>query len=236
MPRPAMAKVCCWPIMRVHNNSRGCRYSGAVLIARISRRRSFCCTCWNWPPATGPLLNRRRWRTGMKPVAVVTWIPSRCCCCGLKPCSRGLTLCCCVWMMCITLEMTAAGNYWCACWNCCRSASVWYWPAVTYPARWAVCIYCPGCTGYPPPYRSEEHTSELQSRPHLVCRLLLDKKNYIRINLLEVILCFSMQSFDLDFRDLYIDYLTASCDLLSLLLYVAEKLMDDWAHWCTALV
>src|SRR3989442_6414887 len=27
-------------------------------------------------------------------------------------------------------------------------------------------------------YRSEEHTSELQSRPHLVCRLLLEKKNY----------------------------------------------------------
>src|SRR3989442_6479094 len=25
--------------------------------------------------------------------------------------------------------------------------------------------------------RSEEHTSELQSRPHLVCRLLLGKKN-----------------------------------------------------------
>src|SRR3989442_9922341 len=30
-------------------------------------------------------------------------------------------------------------------------------------------------------YRSEEHTSELQSRPHLVCRLLLEKKknNYL---------------------------------------------------------
>src|SRR3989442_1894240 len=28
----------------------------------------------------------------------------------------------------------------------------------------------PGCS------RSEEHTSELQSRPHLVCRLLLEKK------------------------------------------------------------
>src|SRR5215813_15056074 len=28
-----------------------------------------------------------------------------------------------------------------------------------------------GCTD-----RSEEHTSELQSRPHLVCRLLLEKK------------------------------------------------------------
>src|SRR3989442_6746602 len=26
--------------------------------------------------------------------------------------------------------------------------------------------------------RSEEHTSELQSRPHLVCRLLLEKKQY----------------------------------------------------------
>src|SRR5436305_9217867 len=26
------------------------------------------------------------------------------------------------------------------------------------------------------PPRSEEHTSELQSRPHLVCRLLLEKK------------------------------------------------------------
>src|SRR5687768_18185582 len=27
--------------------------------------------------------------------------------------------------------------------------------------------------------RSEEHTSELQSRLHLVCRLLLEKKNYV---------------------------------------------------------
>src|SRR3712207_8481612 len=34
----------------------------------------------------------------------------------------------------------------------------------------------------PPPYqskvRSEEHTSELQSRQYLVCRLLLEKKTY----------------------------------------------------------
>src|SRR5690554_7333295 len=28
--------------------------------------------------------------------------------------------------------------------------------------------------------RSEEHTSELQSRPHLVCRLLLEKKNHTK--------------------------------------------------------
>src|SRR5690554_7013875 len=41
------------------------------------------------------------------------------------------------------------------------------------PVRWF--------TGVPSPVknpgdRSEEHTSELQSRPHLVCRLLLEKK------------------------------------------------------------
>src|SRR3989442_10029229 len=30
-------------------------------------------------------------------------------------------------------------------------------------------------------WRSEEHTSELQSRPHLVCRLLLEKKKFIYI-------------------------------------------------------
>src|SRR3989442_10708571 len=32
-----------------------------------------------------------------------------------------------------------------------------------------------------PGKRSEEHTSELQSRPHLVCRLLLEKKNTIQL-------------------------------------------------------
>src|SRR3712207_7126282 len=30
----------------------------------------------------------------------------------------------------------------------------------------------------PPPRRSEEHTSELQSRQYLVCRLLLEKKKH----------------------------------------------------------
>src|SRR2546429_5104354 len=33
------------------------------------------------------------------------------------------------------------------------------------------------------PSRSEEHTSELQSRLHLVCRLLLEKKKYLVIPL-----------------------------------------------------
>src|SRR5258708_30306771 len=37
--------------------------------------------------------------------------------------------------------------------------------------------------GHPPPIpRSEEHTSELQSPDHLVCRLLLEKKKLINTN------------------------------------------------------
>src|SRR3712207_8162827 len=32
-------------------------------------------------------------------------------------------------------------------------------------------------------YRSEEHTSELQSRQYLVCRLLLEKKNNITLSI-----------------------------------------------------
>src|SRR3712207_7928281 len=34
----------------------------------------------------------------------------------------------------------------------------------------------------PEPSRSEEHTSELQSRQYLVCRLLLEKKKHITLN------------------------------------------------------
>src|SRR3712207_8728266 len=33
-----------------------------------------------------------------------------------------------------------------------------------------------------PRFRSEEHTSELQSRQYLVCRLLLEKKQYVPIH------------------------------------------------------
>src|SRR5437660_4146626 len=52
-----------------------------------------------------------------------------------------------------------------------RSRWSW-WSASMDPARrprsasWPICFA-----------RSEEHTSELQSRGHLVCRLLLEKKN-----------------------------------------------------------
>src|SRR2546428_10070053 len=37
------------------------------------------------------------------------------------------------------------------------------------------------CGRAPPGIRSEEHTSELQSRSDLVCRLLLEKKNNRRL-------------------------------------------------------
>src|SRR5690625_7034953 len=49
--------------------------------------------------------------------------------------------------------------------------------AILSSAIWIICL-----TISPPTFplsraRSEEHTSELQSRGHLVCRLLLEKKN-----------------------------------------------------------
>src|SRR3712207_8706190 len=49
---------------------------------------------------------------------------------------------------------------------CCRAAATW-------PARPVRPVPFRTRTGV----RSEEHTSELQSRQYLVCRLLLEKKN-----------------------------------------------------------
>src|SRR5690606_40983154 len=49
------------------------------------------------------------------------------------------------------------------------------WPV---PPRTGGSDPCRGCG--PPPRRSEEHTSELQSRENLVCRLLLEKKKHTR--------------------------------------------------------
>src|SRR3712207_8282562 len=37
-----------------------------------------------------------------------------------------------------------------------------------------------------PPTRSEEHTSELQSRQYLVCRLLLEKKKYNKLTMQDI--------------------------------------------------
>src|SRR5690348_18217085 len=60
---------------------------------------------------------------------------------------------------------------------------IWSPPGACVPGCSGKCV--PGgstracsCSGNPPPpTRSEEHTSELQSPVHLVCRLLLEKKN-----------------------------------------------------------
>src|SRR3712207_9486398 len=62
------------------------------------------------------------------------------------------------------------------------------WTPTAVPA-WAAAATGPVATGPAAPTcscgatangpRSEEHTSELQSRQYLVCRLLLEKKNYI---------------------------------------------------------
>src|SRR3989442_7980279 len=44
--------------------------------------------------------------------------------------------------------------------------------SIPWPPRRKSCVALDPASG-----RSEEHTSELQSRPHLVCRLLLEKIN-----------------------------------------------------------
>src|SRR5699024_11536529 len=49
------------------------------------------------------------------------------------------------------------------------ACSSWTPPSVCRPTRWICSLANSG--------RSEEHTSELQSRFDLVCRLLLEKKN-----------------------------------------------------------
>src|SRR5690606_42079429 len=48
--------------------------------------------------------------------------------------------------------------------------------ASAVPVRWSVLPARPAVSPTPASPRSEEHTSELQSRENLVCRLLLEKK------------------------------------------------------------
>src|SRR5256885_9642294 len=54
-------------------------------------------------------------------------------------------------------------------------------PIARLPGQGYVCIRAPESP------RSEEHTSELQSPCNLVCRLLLEKKNKIRLHVVPVI-------------------------------------------------
>src|SRR2546429_6780516 len=54
-------------------------------------------------------------------------------------------------------------------------------PASLHVPDGVVAIRHAGRPGDPVHRRSEEHTSELQSRLHLVCRLLLEKKKYPKL-------------------------------------------------------
>src|SRR2546429_4985276 len=49
-----------------------------------------------------------------------------------------------------------------------------------YPKNFVGVCQLPQSPGVPPVNRSEEHTSELQSRLHVVCRLLLEKERVRR--------------------------------------------------------
>src|SRR5438045_8231354 len=59
------------------------------------------------------------------------------------------------------------------CSSCCCYAARRRRPCLGIPASQSVVAITPSSLAA----RSEEHTSELQSLRHLVCRLLLDKKN-----------------------------------------------------------
>src|SRR5947209_13393211 len=50
----------------------------------------------------------------------------------------------------------------------------------THSTRERLRVNCSWAIPAFPGARSEEHTSELQSRQYLVCRLLLEKKNFVR--------------------------------------------------------
>src|SRR2546429_9644377 len=63
--------------------------------------------------------------------------------------------------------LPSASSTCCAVASCCSGSR-------SSKLDWKRALSSPDATGWPA--RSEEHTSELQSRLHLVCRLLLGKK------------------------------------------------------------
>src|SRR5947208_4080859 len=61
----------------------------------------------------------------------------------------------------------------------CAQIIPWNFPLLM--SAWKIApALAAGCTVLLKPARSEEHTSELQSPDHLVCRLLLEKKKKIK--------------------------------------------------------
>src|SRR5947199_5554677 len=60
--------------------------------------------------------------------------------------------------------------------------TTWHWDGISMSSK-ACCIpfSMDGSITQAPQVRSEEHTSELQSLRHLVCRLLLEKKKTTKV-------------------------------------------------------
>src|SRR5690349_22623618 len=82
-----------------------------------------------------------------------------------------------------TLSLHDALPIWSPWAGCVWSPSSWSSSSAPSPRSSCCCRGTP--TAPPPPTpssRSEEHTSELQSRRDLVCRLLLEKKKTIQLN------------------------------------------------------
>src|SRR3712207_7191883 len=83
----------------------------------------------------------------------------------------------------LPISTTSPATSWSGCTPCSTGAS-----DASAARRWTCCSCTPSCgpttdpeprgrwASRPSAARSEEHTSELQSRQYLVCRLLLDKK------------------------------------------------------------
>src|SRR2546422_7761770 len=65
-----------------------------------------------------------------------------------------------------------------------------FWVAAVAGVLMLAGFFVPG--GHAAAGRSEEHTSELQSRLHLVCRLLLEKKKKLRVREFEYSAIFSI--------------------------------------------
>src|SRR2546429_4186935 len=73
------------------------------------------------------------------------------------------------------------------------------------PRRWQISAWTHRClskefSGTARSSRSEEHTSELQSRLHLVCRLLLEKKKKNKKTITEYRSCYTNSSHTLTDR------------------------------------
>src|SRR5690625_5979924 len=63
-----------------------------------------------------------------------------------------------------------------------RAGTAWCWQVPACCSSLSACCWTPAMSGACSGIisgRSEEHTSELQSRGHLVCRLLLEKKKMV---------------------------------------------------------